>query len=156
MTKTTAPKKAPAKTTAKPVPVKKPAAKKAPAAPPLSAILGKTPSRIGALAITTATGFRDALLVMQARRRSKTLTLQFRAALTLTAKSGEQTVFAGVWAVDENEAVRSLIADLEQSNLARVASAVETDLSVGAGLKGLPAFARIVPYSPEPAAPIAA
>lgn len=129
----------------------KTAAAKTPALKPLTALLGKTPSRIARMAMTTPCGLKAGDLSLQARLRSRTKALQFRAVLGATARSGEQTVYAGVWADGENEAIRSLVADLEQSNLRRVAESVEMQTDAGAGERRLTDRALIQGFEFAPA-----
>ena len=138
------------KSTAKTAAPKKPAAKKAPAkatvAASLATLLGKTPQRVARVELTTPCGLRAADMGLQARKRFKTTQLQFRATLLATFKTGEQITFAGTWTPTQDEAIRSLVADLEQSNLPRVGGAVEEQTRAGL-VREMPHYAVVQPFA---------
>lgn len=120
------------------------------AAAGLLASLGKNPEPLGEHE-ARITGAQTLSVMVQVRARAprgQARALQFRAFGLVTGKQGP-VLCAGAWQATENEALRSLQVDLEQSNLPRVAARIAEDMNVGGALS-LPDAGRRLDYRDPP------
>lgn len=116
----------------------------------LLAAIGKSIVQVGEHQ-AYVTGTQTLNTFVQARGRAprgQAKQLQFRAFGLLTDKKGA-TLCAGAWQATENEALRSLVVDFEQSNLPRIGERIHSDMQFRGALS-IPDEGRKVEYRDPP------
>ena len=116
----------------------------------LLAVIGKSIVQIGehTAYITGTQTLQTSVQVRGRAPRGQAKQLQFRAFGLLTDKKGA-TLCAGAWAATENEALRSLVVDFEQSNLPRIGERIFEDM-VSRGALSIPDAGRKADYRDPP------